>query len=96
LNYPDRPREQRVAIVDYDVHHGNGTQEAFYTDPDCLFIAFRTAIIHLVVDLSMKLVLKVQKVAISIFHFLLAVVSEPISMPLKLSLFQHFIAFVLT
>ena len=23
----------RVAIVDYDVHHGNGTQDAFYDDP---------------------------------------------------------------
>ena len=23
---------QRVLIVDYDVHHGNGTQEMFYDD----------------------------------------------------------------
>src|ERR1041385_5628089 len=30
---------QRVAIVDYDVHHGNGTQWAFYTDPSVLFIS---------------------------------------------------------
>jgi len=30
---------QRIAIVDYDVHHGNGTQEAFWNDPDCLFIS---------------------------------------------------------
>lgn len=30
---------QRVAIVDYDVHHGNGTQEAFWNDPDALFIS---------------------------------------------------------
>ena len=29
----------RVAIVDYDVHHGNGTQAAFYTDPSVLFIS---------------------------------------------------------
>ena len=34
-----RGRVQRVAIVDYDVHHGNGTQDAFYKDPDCLFIS---------------------------------------------------------
>jgi acetoin utilization deacetylase AcuC-like enzyme len=27
----------RVAIVDWDVHHGNGTQAAFYGDPDVLF-----------------------------------------------------------
>jgi len=30
---------ERVAIVDYDVHHGNGTQWAFYTDPSVLFVS---------------------------------------------------------
>jgi acetoin utilization deacetylase AcuC-like enzyme len=30
---------QRVAIVDYDVHHGNGTQSSFYSDPSVLFIS---------------------------------------------------------
>ena len=30
---------KRVAIVDYDVHHGNGTQHTFYADPDVLFIS---------------------------------------------------------
>jgi acetoin utilization deacetylase AcuC-like enzyme len=29
----------RVAIVDYDVHHGNGTQEIFYDDPSVLYIS---------------------------------------------------------
>jgi acetoin utilization deacetylase AcuC-like enzyme len=29
----------RVAIVDYDVHHGNGTQATFYEDPSVLFIS---------------------------------------------------------
>ena len=29
----------RVAIVDYDVHHGNGTQWMFYDDPSVLFIS---------------------------------------------------------
>ena len=29
----------RVAIVDIDVHHGNGTQTAFYEDPTVLFIS---------------------------------------------------------
>jgi acetoin utilization deacetylase AcuC-like enzyme len=29
----------RVAIVDYDVHHGNGTQAAFYEDPAVLFVS---------------------------------------------------------
>ncbi len=31
---------RRVAIVDTDVHHGDGTQEIFYHDPDVLFISF--------------------------------------------------------
>jgi acetoin utilization deacetylase AcuC-like enzyme len=28
---------ERVAIVDYDVHHGNGTQDCFYEDSQTLF-----------------------------------------------------------
>src|SRR5688572_10347677 len=28
----------RVAIVDYDVHHGNGTQWSFYSDPSVMFV----------------------------------------------------------
>lgn len=31
---------RRIAIVDTDVHHGDGTQEIFYHDPDVLFISF--------------------------------------------------------
>lgn len=30
----------RVAVVDTDVHHGDGTQDVFYHDPDTLFISF--------------------------------------------------------
>jgi acetoin utilization deacetylase AcuC-like enzyme len=29
----------RIAIVDWDVHHGNGTQDSFYEDPEVLFIS---------------------------------------------------------
>lgn len=29
----------RVAIVDYDVHHGNGTQHIFETDPHVLYVS---------------------------------------------------------
>jgi acetoin utilization deacetylase AcuC-like enzyme len=29
----------RVAVVDYDVHHGNGTQDIFEADPDVLFVS---------------------------------------------------------
>ncbi len=28
---------ERVAIVDFDVHHGNGTQDIFYDDPTVMF-----------------------------------------------------------
>lgn len=31
---------KKVAIVDTDVHHGDGTQDIFYHDPDTLFISF--------------------------------------------------------
>ena len=30
---------ERVAIVDWDVHHGNGTQATFWRDPTCLTIS---------------------------------------------------------
>ncbi|HWP08150.1 MAG TPA: histone deacetylase [Polyangiaceae bacterium] len=30
---------ERVMIVDFDVHHGNGTQESFYADPSVLFVS---------------------------------------------------------
>jgi acetoin utilization deacetylase AcuC-like enzyme len=30
---------QRIMIVDWDVHHGNGTQDAFYDDPSVLFLS---------------------------------------------------------
>ncbi|WP_194723284.1 histone deacetylase family protein [Noviherbaspirillum malthae] len=31
---------ERVAIVDFDVHHGNGTEEAFLNDPRVLMVSF--------------------------------------------------------
>jgi acetoin utilization deacetylase AcuC-like enzyme len=30
---------ERVLVVDYDVHHGNGTQHTFYHDPRVLFVS---------------------------------------------------------
>ena len=30
---------KRILIVDWDVHHGNGTQDAFYDDPSVLFVS---------------------------------------------------------
>ncbi len=32
-------RGERVAIVDWDVHHGNGTQDIFYDDPTVLYVS---------------------------------------------------------
>ncbi len=32
-------RGERVAIVDWDVHHGNGTQDIFYDDPNVLYVS---------------------------------------------------------
>lgn len=33
----------RVAIVDYDVHHGNGTQDVFYQEPRALFCSIHAS-----------------------------------------------------
>lgn len=30
---------KRILIVDWDVHHGNSTQQAFYADPRVLYIS---------------------------------------------------------
>lgn len=34
---------ERVMIIDYDVHHGNGTQEMFYDDPRVLYFSIHQA-----------------------------------------------------
>jgi acetoin utilization deacetylase AcuC-like enzyme len=34
---------KRVAIVDYDVHHGNGTQQIFEADPSVLYVSLHQA-----------------------------------------------------
>lgn len=33
----------KVAIVDWDVHHGNGTHDIFYADPSVLFVSIHQA-----------------------------------------------------
>eukprot|EP01052_Picozoa_sp_SAG31_P060955 SAG31_NODE_20076_length_584_cov_1.107216_2_plen_85_part_01 len=33
------PECKRVLIVDWDVHHGNGTQTAFWEDPTVLYFS---------------------------------------------------------
>ena len=30
---------EKVLIIDYDVHHGNGTQDIFYNDPSIMFVS---------------------------------------------------------
>lgn len=34
---------ERIMIIDYDVHHGNGTQEMFYDDPRVLYFSLHQA-----------------------------------------------------
>ncbi|KAF3665164.1 Histone deacetylase 14 [Capsicum annuum] len=34
---------KRVFIIDFDVHHGNGTNDAFYEDPDIFFLSTHQA-----------------------------------------------------
>ncbi|KAL6454703.1 HDA1 Histone deacetylase HDA1 [Candida maltosa Xu316] len=36
-SYPDSVR--KIVIIDWDIHHGNGTQKAFYNDPRVLYIS---------------------------------------------------------
>ncbi|XP_051567628.1 histone deacetylase 7-like isoform X2 [Myxocyprinus asiaticus] len=35
----DRLNVKRILIVDWDVHHGSGTEKIFYTDPSVLYIS---------------------------------------------------------
>ena len=35
----DRAGAERVLIVDWDVHHGNGTQDIFYEDPSVFYLS---------------------------------------------------------
>ncbi len=39
----DQHSLERVMIIDYDVHHGNGTQEMFYADPRVLYFSIHQA-----------------------------------------------------
>lgn len=39
----DRYGLERVMIIDYDVHHGNGTQDIFYEDPRVLYFSIHQA-----------------------------------------------------
>ena len=44
--YVVSPPVHRVAVVDYDVHHGNGTEQCFWNDPDALFISIHQVFIY--------------------------------------------------
>ncbi len=33
-------RGERVLVVDYDAHHGNGTQDVFWADPNVVYVSF--------------------------------------------------------
>jgi acetoin utilization deacetylase AcuC-like enzyme len=32
--------KKKILIIDWDVHHGNGTQDLFYDDPSVMFVSF--------------------------------------------------------
>lgn len=34
-----RDRGEKVLVIDWDAHHGNGTQAIFYEDPDVLYVS---------------------------------------------------------
>jgi acetoin utilization deacetylase AcuC-like enzyme len=38
-----RERGERVLVVDWDVHHGNGTQDIFWNDPEVMFVSIHEA-----------------------------------------------------
>jgi acetoin utilization deacetylase AcuC-like enzyme len=37
---------ERVAVVDWDVHHGNGTQQAFFNDPGVLTVSLHQEMLY--------------------------------------------------
>jgi len=37
--YAQKKEKKRILIIDWDAHHGNGTQEAFYNDPSVLYFS---------------------------------------------------------
>jgi acetoin utilization deacetylase AcuC-like enzyme len=43
LDAKARGKARKVAVIDWDVHHGNGTQDAFYADPTVLTISLHQA-----------------------------------------------------
>ena len=37
--YLNKYKYNKIAIIDFDVHHGNGTQDIFYNNKNVLFIS---------------------------------------------------------
>ncbi len=63
----------RIAYIDWDVHHGNGTQSAFYSDPRALTISVhQDNCFPPIQDMCMKLVRVRVLTTTLIFRFLLA------------------------
>ena len=42
----DRHRLERIAIVDFDVHHGNGTADIFHSDPRVMYLSSHQAALY--------------------------------------------------
>ena len=43
-------RDTKFLIIDWDIHHGNGTQEIFYNDPNVVFVSIHEGIRQFVHD----------------------------------------------
>lgn len=48
---------KRVFIIDFDVHHGNGTNDAFYEDPDIFFLSTHQVIILFDTQINILLII---------------------------------------
>jgi acetoin utilization deacetylase AcuC-like enzyme len=42
----EQPVVERVMIVDWDVHHGNGTEDIFYRDPRVLYVSTHQSLLY--------------------------------------------------
>lgn len=72
---------ERILILDWDVHHGNGTESAFYDDPNVMFISLhQDRTIHLNVVAQNILEQAPAVASISTYHFPLVLETPVTSM----------------
>ena len=66
---------KKVAIIDFDVHHGNGTQDIFYNNKNVLFISTHQYPYYPGTGSEKK---KVNLIIFVIYHYLLAQIQKNI------------------